>query len=468
MDLSQKIDVPIFKIIGGCGEQLNQRVFVIGGFVRDSIMGVQSKDIDIVTEGKGILLAKRVAKATGSKEVTVYEGFGTALVKTGEYSIEFVGARKENYERHSRKPKVEDGTLEEDQLRRDFTINAMSISLNQEDWGKLYDPFGGLEDINNKIIRTPQNPHITFEDDPLRMLRAIRFASRFGFTIEADTFRAIAECKHRIKIISGERISEELNKMLMAKYPSQAFLTMFQSGLLHLIFQELAAMQGVSSHNGIAHKDNFYHTLKVLDNVAAVSDNLWLRWVALLHDIAKPLTKRFEEGVGWTFHGHEDKGGRMVPGIFNRLKLPLNEKMKYVQKLVALHQRPIALVNTEVSDSAIRRIVVEAGEDLNDLLLFCRCDITSGNQKKVIQYLANYDQLEARIRLVEERDNLRNWQPPITGEIIMQTFNLKPGVLIGQIKTAVREAILEGIIPNEYEAAFQYMKTISEQILKEK
>ncbi|MBX7241081.1 MAG: CCA tRNA nucleotidyltransferase [Bacteroidia bacterium] len=468
MNVAKAIDKEeVFRIIGKCGEKLGLRTYVIGGYVRDFLMNKKSKDIDIVVLGKGTTLAEAFAKAVNSKEITVYEGFGTALVKTKDLEVEFVGARKENYERHSRKPKVEDGTLEDDQLRRDFTINALSVSLNSDDWGTLFDPFGGLNDLENKIIRTPLDPEITFSDDPLRMLRAVRFATRFGFTIEEKTYKAISATRQRISIVSPERISDELNKMIMLPVPSQAFLHLFKTGLLHIILPELAAMQGVSVHNGIAHKDNFYHTLKVLDNVAALSDNIWLRWVAILHDIAKPLTRRFEEGIGWTFHGHEDRGSKMVPAIFSRLKLPLHDKMQYVKKLVALHQRPIALVNTEVSDSAIRRIVVDAGEDLNDLLLFCKCDITSRNEEKVKQYIRNYTLLQERIIFIESRDNLKNWQPPVSGEVIMQSLGIKPGKLVGEIKNKVREAILDGIIPNEYEPAYEYMLKVSKEILNQ-
>ncbi len=465
MNLEKAIVADVFRKIGDCGEKLGVRTYVIGGFVRDFLLNKTSKDIDIVVEGQGIEVAKAFARLIKSKDIVVYEGFGTALVKTEGLEVEFVGARKENYERHSRKPRVEDGTLWEDQLRRDFTINALSISLNSSDWGELFDPFGGVSDLEHKIIKTPQDAGITFSDDPLRMLRAIRFASRLGFTIEDKTLKAISDTKHRISIVSPERIIDELNKMIMHQTPSLALLLLFKTGLLHIIFPELAAMQGISTHKGIGHKDNFYHTLKVLDNVAAVSDNLWLRWVAILHDIAKPLTKRFEEGSGWTFHGHEDRGARMVPAIFSRLRLPLHDKMTYVKKMVALHQRPIALVNTEVSDSAIRRIVVDAGEDLDDLLLFCRCDITSKNEEKVKQYLNNYAMLQKRIKFIEERDNLKNWQPPITGEVIMEALGIKPGKMVGEVKNKVREAILEGVIPNEYQPAYEYMLKISEGIL---
>jgi poly(A) polymerase len=458
MNLKKALEHEIFTILKQCSKELGVKSYVIGGYVRDFLLEKECKDIDVVVEGKGILLAEAFAKAVESKEVAIYENFGTAMVNHKDYMVEFVGARKESYQRESRKPIVEEGTLADDQLRRDFTINALSLSLNEADFGDLHDPFQGLEDLKNGIIRTPTNPDITFSDDPLRMMRGIRFASRLNFHIEEKTYQSISHNKNRIKIISVERINEELNKMIMAKTPSKAFKLLFNTGLLAIIFPELQRMHGVEMVNGRAHKDNFYHTLQVLDNVAEKNDNLWLRWVAILHDIGKPLTKKFEPEHGWTFHGHEDKGGFMVPDIFRKLKLPLNEKMKYVQKLVRLHQRPIALVNEVVSDSAIRRIVVDAGEDLDDLLLFCRCDITSRIEEKVKRFLNNYELLEKRIKEVEERDNLRNWQPPVTGEMIMEYFQIPPGKEVGVIKNTIREAILEGIIPNEATAAFEYMK----------
>jgi putative nucleotidyltransferase with HDIG domain len=422
-------------------------------------------DIDVVTLGSGLTLARAFAETLPDASLAVYENFGTALVKTPSMSIEFAGARKESYRTHSRKPAVENGDLQDDQQRRDFTINALSLSLNADDFGRLIDPFNGLLDLRDGIIRTPLTPSRTFSDDPLRMLRAIRFAARLRFRIEDATYRGLISEAHRIEIISQERIAEELNKLLLTEQPSQGFKLLFDTGLLKLILPELHRMQGVERINGQGHKDNFYHTLQVVDNACRLTDNLWLRWAALLHDIAKPLTKRFVPGTGWTFHGHEERGARLVPKIFGRLKLPQNEKMRYVQKLVRLHQRPIALVDEIITDSAIRRLVVEAGEDLNDLLTLCRADITTRNEAKHHTYLANYDHIEARIREIEERDNLRNWQPPITGEIIMQHFGLPPSPMVGQIKTAVREAILEGIIPNEYEPAFEYMKHIGSQLL---
>lgn len=422
MELREAISHPIFKALSAAAKAADLRAYVIGGYVRDQLLKRESKDIDIVVEGKGIALAKTFADMSGAKEVVVFENFGTAMVRHPEFEVEFVGARKESYRRNSRKPIVEEGSLKDDQLRRDFTINALSISLNEEDYGQLFDPFEGLADLENGIIRTPTDPDITFSDDPLRMLRAIRFATQLQFHIEPDTYQAIPKLKQRIGIVSQERINDELQKIIMAPTPSIGFKLLFNTGLLEIIFPELHRMKGVEYIKGRGHKDNFYHTLKVLDNVAEKSDDLWLRWVAILHDIAKPLCKRFDPVHGWSFHGHEDKGARMVPKIFRKMKMPLNEHMKYVEKLVRLHQRPIALVTEEVSDSAIRRIVVEAGEDLNDLLDFCRADITSKNEVKVQRFLQNYEALEKRIHEVEERDNLRNWQPPITGDIIMKTF----------------------------------------------
>ena len=454
----------VFEILKKCSKQTGLAAYVVGGFVRDTLLKRPCKDIDVVVLGEGIVFAKAFATAIHAKEVTTFERFGTAMVRYKDWEIEFVGARKESYNRNSRKPIVENGTLADDQIRRDFTINALSFSLNEENYGALIDPFEGQADLAKKIIRTPTNPDITFSDDPLRMMRAIRFATQLGFEIEEKTFESITRNAQRIEIISPERIVDELNKIMVTAVPSVGYKLLFQAGLLKHIFPELQAMYGVEFRNGQGHKDNFYHTLKVLDNVAEKSDNLWLRWVAVLHDIGKPITKRFDTTEGWTFHGHEDKGAKMVIEIFRKLRLPLNEKMKYVQKLVALHQRPVALVNLEVSDSAIRRIVVDAGEDLDDLLLFCSCDITSSFPEKVQRYKENYRLLATRIKEVEEKDNLRNWQPPISGEMIMQTFGLPPGIKVGLIKNAIREAILEGEIPNDEAAALAYMHKIAENI----
>jgi tRNA nucleotidyltransferase/poly(A) polymerase len=452
------------------------KAYLVGGYVRDYFLGKTSKDIDIVIESPeeikilnkplyGIEFAQIFANLIGA-EVNIFENFGTALVKKDDFEIEFVGTRKESYRRDSRKPIVENGTLYDDQLRRDLTINAMSVSLNPSDLGTLIDPFNGLQDLQNKIIRTPTDPNITFCDDPLRMLRAIRFATTLDFTIEQKTYEAIKNHANRIKIISKERVTDELNKIILSKKPSVGLKLLFYTGLLEIIFPELYKMHGVEVINGKAHKDNFFHTLQVLDNLSAYSDNLWLRWSAILHDIAKPLTKKFYPNHGWTFHGHEDKGAQMVPQIFKKLRLPLNEKMKFVQKMVKLHQRPIALVDDDVTDSAIRRLIVDAGEDLEDLLKLCRADITTRDNNKLEKYLKNYDYIEKRIQEVIESDNLRNWQPPITGEMIMEYFELKPSPLIGEIKNAIRNAILDGIIPNDYEAAFEYMKKVGKEILK--
>lgn len=467
MLLPEALSLPVFSLLSECSEALNLRSYVIGGFVRDYFLKRPCKDIDIVVEGRGIDLAEAFAKKVNAKEVITYENFGTAMVVYEDLVVEFVGARRESYARDSRKPIVEEGSLKDDQLRRDFTINALSLSLQADEFGKLYDPFEGIQDLNQGILRTPTDPDITFSDDPLRMMRAIRFSTQLsGFTIHPETMKAITKNKARIEIVSRERINDELNKIILADKPSKGFNLMFKTELLPYILPELQKMYGVEKVNGRGHKDNFYHTLQVLDNVAGVSDNLWLRWVAILHDIAKPLTKRYSKEHGWTFHGHEDRGARMVPKMFKRMKLPQNEHMKYVQKLVRLHQRPIALVTGEVSDSAIRRIVVEAGEDLDDLLMFCRCDITSRNEQKVARFLKNYDELQARIKEVEERDDLRNFQPPITGQMIMQAFDLKPGRIIGQIKNDIREAILEGIIPNDLDAAKAYMEEIAGKYLE--
>jgi len=476
MVIQEILDHPLFQFIYSTIEISKMKAYLVGGYVRDYFLGKTSKDIDIVIESPeevkilnkplyGIEFAQIFANLIGA-EVNIFENFGTALVKKDDFEIEFVGTRKESYRRDSRKPIVENGTLYDDQLRRDLTINAMSVSLNPSDLGTLIDPFNGLQDLQNKIIRTPTDPNITFCDDPLRMLRAIRFATTLDFTIEQKTYEAIKNHANRIKIISKERVTDELNKIILSKKPSVGLKLLFYTGLLEIIFPELYKMHGVEVINGKAHKDNFFHTLQVLDNLSAYSDNLWLRWSAILHDIAKPLTKKFYPNHGWTFHGHEDKGAQMVPQIFKKLRLPLNEKMKFVQKMVKLHQRPIALVDDDVTDSAIRRLIVDAGEDLEDLLKLCRADITTRDNNKLEKYLKNYDYIEKRFQEVIESDNLRNWQPPITGEMIMEYFELKPSPLIGEIKNAIRNAILDGIIPNDYEAAFEYMKKVGKEILK--
>jgi poly(A) polymerase len=448
----------ILELISRVAKGMNVPAYIVGGYVRDRLLARPSKDLDVVCIGSGVDLAENVAyELQPIPRVTVFRRFGTAMLKHGDLEIEFVGARKESYRHDSRKPAIEEGSLEDDQNRRDFTINALAVSLKDEDFGRIIDPFNGLGDLESKIIRTPLEPGKTFSDDPLRMMRAIRFACQLDFSIEPTTLQAIGKYKDRIKIISQERIATELNKIILSPKPSIGFKHLFDSGLLKLIFPEMAALQGVDVKNGRAHKDNFYHTLEVLDNLSKKTDDLWLRWAAILHDIAKPPTKRFEPEHGWTFHGHEVLGANMVPNIFKRLKLPTDHKMKYVQKLVRLHLRPISLTKEEITDAAMRRLLVDADEDLEDLMLLCEADITSKNPAKVKRYLENYELVRERLEAVEARDHLRNWQPPITGEIIMETFKLEPSPQVGIIKNAVREAILEGIIPNEYEAAFAYM-----------
>ena len=448
----------IFKLVHRCAEELDVDAYAIGGFVRDIFLERSSKDIDIVTIGKGIDLAACVYQKLGEEaHIATFKTFGTAQVKYRDIEIEFVGARRESYDRSSRKPMVEDGSLEDDQKRRDFTINALAIGLSKNNFGKLLDPFDGLNDLKNRILRTPLDPDITYSDDPLRMMRAIRFATQLGFTIEKSSLDAISKNKERIKIVSMERVSDELNKIVASPVPSVGFRLLFDTGLLHLIFPDMTRLQGTETVKGLSHKDNFYHTLEVLDNLSIKSDNLWLRWAAILHDIAKPLTKKFEEGHGFTFHGHEDKGARMVPKIFASLKLPLNEKMKYVQKLVALHLRPIVLAKTEVSDSAVRRLLFEAGDDIDDLMLLCESDITTKNPLKMKRYLQNFSIVRTKLVELEEKDKLRNWQPPIGGEEIMRLYGLKPGREIGVLKNSLREAILDGEVENNYESAKNFL-----------
>ncbi|PWJ57347.1 putative nucleotidyltransferase with HDIG domain [Dyadobacter jejuensis] len=458
-------EYPILSSVLEASEGLGEQVYLIGGFVRDLILKRPSKDIDIVTVGSGIALAERVAALLGPQvQVHIFKNFGTAQIKQGDLELEFVGARRESYQSDSRKPAVEDGSLQDDQNRRDFTINAMGISLNKKDFGELVDPFDGLRDLRKRIIRTPLEPGITFSDDPLRMMRAIRFATQLNFDIEPDTFEAIMAMKDRISIVSMERISDELNKIILAKTPSYGFKLLYHSGLLGIIFPEMIELQGVENIEGKGHKDNFYHTLQVLDNVSETTDDLWLRWAAILHDIAKPATKKFDKKVGWTFHNHEEVGARMVPTIFRRMKLPLNEKMRFVKKLVRLHLRPIVLTKDNITDAAMRRLLVEAGEDIEDLMKLCRADITSKNPLKVKKYVQNFDLVEQKLKDLEERDKLRNFQPVITGAQIMEAFGLKPTREVGEIKEAVREAILEGLIPNELEPAYAYMLKIGAEM----
>lgn len=457
--MKKHLSNPVFNTVSQVAEEMHVRAFVIGGFVRDLILQRDNKqDIDIVVTGSGIDFANRVAeRLVGDIPVKFFKNFGTAMLTYHGWKVEFVGARKESYRQNSRKPIVEDGTLEDDQNRRDFTINAMAIDLGKEHFGELIDPFDGVNDIKTKTIRTPLDPDITFSDDPLRMMRAIRFAAQLGFSITPPCLEAITRNVHRITIVSGERVTDELNLIIASDRPSAGFRLMDETGLLEIIFPEFCELKGSETIDGKGHKDNFYHTLAVLDNVAARTNDLWLRWSAILHDIAKPLTKKFVPGIGWTFHGHEFKGSRMVPVLFRKLRLPLNEKMRFVQKMVLLHLRPIILAEDIVTDSAVRRLLFEAGDDIDNLMLLCEADITSKNPVKVKRFLENFEVVRAKLKEIEEKDRLRNWQPPITGEMIMHTFGIKPSKEVGIIKEAITEAILEGAIPNEYEAAFQRM-----------
>ncbi len=465
IDLSANLSHPIFKIISEAAYELNFETYTVGGYVRDVLLQRDCKDIDFVCVGSGIELAQKAAeKIDKNLHVSYFKNFGTAHFKWNDLDLEFVGARKESYQRDSRKPIVEDGTLEDDQNRRDFTINALAISLNKTNFGELIDPFNGVKDLEDKLIRTPLSPDITFSDDPLRMMRAIRFATQLNFQILPETFDAIKRNKDRIKIISQERISDELNKIILAPKPSIGFILLEECGLLEIIFPEFQKLKGVENYEGKGHKDNFFHTLQVLDNITKTTNDLWLRWAAVLHDIAKPPTKKFVEGTGWTFHGHEVLGSKWVPKIFGRMKLPMGNEMKFVRKMVFLHLRPIALTKEEITDSALRRLLFEAGDDIESLLMLCEADITSKNREKVKRYLTKFEIVREKLKEVEEKDQIRNFQPPITGELIMETFGIKPGREIGIIKEEIKEAILEGKIRNDYAEAFQMMLTLGEKL----
>lgn len=465
MNLKEQLDQPIFSVISRIADRDGLECYVIGGYVRDLLLHRPSKDIDVVVVGSGIDLARKVAEQLGrGTHLSVFRNFGTAQVKNRSLEVEFVGARRESYSRDSRKPVVEDGSLQDDQNRRDFTINALALSLNAHNYGDLLDPFGGLQDLSIRIIRTPLDPDVTFSDDPLRMMRAIRFATQLGFFIEQQTFDAIRRNADRIQIISKERILDELNKIMMADKPSVGFLLLEESGLLPLIMPEIHALAGVETREGKGHKDNFRHTLTVLDNVAAKSDDMWLRWAALFHDVGKPASKRFEPQIGWTFHNHNYLGERMLPGIFRRMKLPMGEPLKFVKKMVSLHMRPIVLSEDEISDSALRRLLFEAGDDLERLMLLCEADITSKNAERVRRYLANFEIVRRKLKEIEEKDRIRNFQPPITGSDIMRIYNLPPCATVGVLKEAIKNAILDGLISNDYDEAYAFMLQKAEQL----
>lgn len=465
MNFSEEIDqLQVIKSVSNAACELGYEAYIVGGFVRDLILKRPSKDIDFVCIGSGIDFARKVMEITpGARDYSYFKNFGTAKLEVSDWHLEFVGARKESYRKDSRKPIVEDGTLSDDQKRRDFTINTLAIGINEGNYGVLIDPFNGVEDLNNKMLKTPLEPSETLSDDPLRMMRAIRFASQLSFDIDTDTFEAIIQNANRIKIVSRERIVDELNKIIESPVPSYGLNLLFRAKLMEIIFPEMCALHGVENKKGKSHKDNFFHTLKVLDNIALESDNLWLRWAAIMHDIAKPVTKRFDELVGWTFHGHEDKGARMVPGIFKRLKLPLDVRMKFVQKIVRLHLRPISLVKDTVTDAAIRRLLFESGDDIDDLMKLCRADITSKNNARVKQYLDNFNKVERKLIEVEDKDRMRNFQPPVKGEEIMKVFNLKPSKIVGEIKEQIKDAILDGKINNNYDEAFKMMIVIGKK-----
>lgn len=465
MELKSHFTHQIFQLLSNTADELGLECYIVGGYVRDIFLGRPSKDIDAVVVGSGIEMAKAFAYKLGKgAHLSIFKNFGTAQVKYKDTEVEFVGARKESYRHDSRKPLVENGTLEEDQNRRDFTINALAVCMNSARFGELIDPFGGLDDLHNGIIRTPLDPDITFSDDPLRMMRCVRFATQLNFYIEDETFAALERNKERIHIISRERIAEELNKIMLSPVPSKGFVELDRCGLLALIFPELVAMQGVETRNGRAHKDNFYHTLEVVDNVCRATDNLWLRWATLLHDIGKPRTKRWEPKAGWTFHNHNYVGARMVESIFRKMRLPMNEKMKYVQKLVELHMRPIAIADDEVTDSAVRRLLFEAGDDIDDLMTLCEADITSKNEQRKRKVMENFKIVRQKLKDLEEKDRIRNFQPPVDGAEIMETFGLTPCKEIGSLKSSIKDAILDGVIPNEHDAAFEYMLKKAEKM----